>query len=154
MRRSKNFLPIANNTYMVSSWLWPANSRKHLHQIDSFDLHKLFPFFFQFDGETPVMLVAQSTGAVEYTDWISTEGKDITNECLRYNTKQSDGEFSDILEIWRMRGTPLLPSLLTSDLDMTLNNLMVRFQQCKSFGEWGYALTAISHNECLRYGTK
>ena len=51
--------------------------------------------------------VAQSAGAVEYTDCTSAEG---------------------------------LRPLLTSVLDMTLNNLMVRFQQCWSFGECGVPL--------------
>ena len=33
------------------------------------------------------------------------------NECPRYDTKQSDGEVQAVLELWRMRSTPLLPSL-------------------------------------------
>ena len=55
--------------------------------------------------------MAQSTGAVEYTDCISTEGEDSPNECPRYYTKQSDGEAPVMLELWEMRSTPLLPSL-------------------------------------------
>ena len=33
------------------------------------------------------------------------------NECPRYDTKQSDGEVSVMLEPWGMRSTPLFPSL-------------------------------------------
>ena len=33
------------------------------------------------------------------------------NECLRYDTKQSDVEGPVMLELWRMQSTPLLPSL-------------------------------------------
>ena len=33
------------------------------------------------------------------------------NECPGYDTKQSDGEASVILELWGMRCTPLLPLL-------------------------------------------
>ena len=43
--------------------------------------------------------LAQSAGAVEYTD------------CPGYDTKQSDGEVPAVLELWGMRSTPSLPSL-------------------------------------------
>ena len=33
------------------------------------------------------------------------------NECLVYDTTQSDGEVPVMLELWGMRSTPLLPSL-------------------------------------------
>ena len=33
------------------------------------------------------------------------------NECLRYDTKQSDGEVPVRLELWRMMSIPLLPLL-------------------------------------------
>ena len=33
------------------------------------------------------------------------------NVCLGYDNKQSDGEAPVILDLWRMRSTPLLPSL-------------------------------------------
>ena len=33
------------------------------------------------------------------------------NECPWYDTKQSDGEVSAMLELWRMRSTPSLPLL-------------------------------------------
>ena len=45
-------------------------------------------------------LVAQSAGAVEYTD-----------ECPGYDTKQSDVEVPAVLELKGMRSTPSLPSL-------------------------------------------
>ena len=32
-------------------------------------------------------------------------------ECPGYDTKQSDGEVPSVLELWRMRSTPSLPSL-------------------------------------------
>ena len=50
-------------------------------------------------------LLAQSTGAVEYTDCTSTEGKTPPQRVSWYDTKQSDGE------VLGMRSTPLLPSL-------------------------------------------
>ena len=52
--------------------------------------------------------LAQSAGAV---DCISAEGLDPTNECPRYNTKQSDCEDTVLMEFWEMRSTPSLPSL-------------------------------------------
>ena len=52
--------------------------------------------------------VAQSAGAVEYTDCFSAEGQDPSNECLGYDTKQSDGEIPVMLELWGMQSTPLL----------------------------------------------
>ena len=50
-----------------------------------------------------VLILAQSAGAVEYTDPPS--------ECPRYDTKQSDGEVPAVLELWGIRSTPSLPSL-------------------------------------------
>ena len=55
--------------------------------------------------------IAQSTGAVEYTNCISAEGLGLPNECPRYYSKQSDGEVPVMLELWGMRRTPSLPSL-------------------------------------------
>ena len=55
--------------------------------------------------------IAQSAGAVEYTDCFSAEGLDPPNECPGYDTKQSDGEVPAMLELWGMRSTPSLPSL-------------------------------------------
>ena len=54
--------------------------------------------------------VAQSVGAKEYTDCFCAEGNP-PNECPRYDNKQSDGEVPAMLELWRMRSTPSLPSL-------------------------------------------
>ena len=44
-------------------------------------------------------VIAQSAGAVSH------------NECPGYDTKQSDGEVPVMLELWKMRSAPLLPSL-------------------------------------------
>ncbi len=44
-------------------------------------------------------VIVQSAGAVS------------PNECPGYDTKQSDGEISVMLEHWKMRSAPLLPSL-------------------------------------------
>ena len=52
-----------------------------------------------------------SPGAVEYTDCFSAERQNLPNECPGYDTKQSDGEVPVMLELWRMRITPSLPSL-------------------------------------------
>ena len=57
------------------------------------------------------VVVAQSAGAVEYTDCFFAEGQDPPNECLGYATKQSDGEVPAMLELWGMRSTPSLPLL-------------------------------------------
>ena len=57
------------------------------------------------------IFLAQSVGAVEYTDGTSAEEKDPPNECPGYDTKQSDGEVPAVLELWEMRGTPSLPLL-------------------------------------------
>ena len=43
--------------------------------------------------------VAQSAGAVEYTDCTSAGGKTHPNECPGYDTKQSDGEVPVMLDI-------------------------------------------------------
>ena len=53
--------------------------------------------------------IAQSAGAVEYTDSTSAEPPP-TNECHGYDTKQSDGEVPAVLELWGMWSTPSLPS--------------------------------------------
>ena len=58
------------------------------------------------------LCIAQSAGAVEYTDCTSAEGvRPPPNECPGYDTKQSDGEVPAVLELWGMRSTPSLPSL-------------------------------------------
>ena len=56
-------------------------------------------------------MIAQLAGAVEYTDCISAEGLDSPNECSGYDTKQSDDEVLVMVELWRMRSTPLMPLL-------------------------------------------
>ena len=45
-----------------------------------------------------IILTAQVTGAVEYTDWISAEGKTPSNECSGYDIKQSDNK-APVLEL-------------------------------------------------------
>ena len=45
--------------------------------------------------------MAQSPGAVEYTNCISAEGLDFPNEYSGYDCKQSDGEVPVMLELWR-----------------------------------------------------
>ena len=54
-------------------------------------------------------LIAQSAGAVEYTDCTSAEG--VRNQCPEYDTKQSDGEVPVMLGPWGIRSTPSLPLL-------------------------------------------
>ena len=48
--------------------------------------------------------MAQSAGAVEYTDCTSAEGYDppLSNECPVYDNKQSDGEVPVMPELWGM----------------------------------------------------
>ena len=56
--------------------------------------------------------LAQSTGAVEYTDCFSAEGLDPPpNKCPVYDSKQSDGAVPVILKRWGMQSTPSLLSL-------------------------------------------
>ena len=50
--------------------------------------------------------IAQSAGTVEYTD-----PPTHTNECTRYDTKQSDVEVPAVLDLWGMQSTPSLPLL-------------------------------------------
>ena len=65
------------------------------------------------NGKIGPKQVAQSAGggAVEYTDWISSEKEDSLKECSGYGTKQSDGEAPVMLELWEKWSTPSLPSL-------------------------------------------
>ena len=53
---------------------------------------------------------AQFSGAIEFNNCITSEGKDYTNECCGNNIKPSDGE-APTLEIWGIRSTPSLPLL-------------------------------------------
>ena len=39
------------------------------------------------------------------------KNKTPTNECPRYDTKQSDNEVLEMLELWGIQSTPLLPSI-------------------------------------------
>ena len=78
-----------------------------LISLTVFQGDKLAPFFVMY-----VDYEAQLVGTVEYTDCISAEEQDYPNELPGYDTKQSDGEASVILEFWGMRFTPSL-SLLT-----------------------------------------
>ena len=50
----------------------------------------------------------QGMGSVEYTDWSYPHTPD---ECCRYDTKQSDGEVSVMLELLGMLCTPSSPWL-------------------------------------------
>ena len=62
-------------------------------------------------------VLARSAGAAEYTICISAVRKDSSNECPGYDTKQSDGEFPVMLELWGMWSTSSLP-LLTGTLSL------------------------------------
>ena len=55
--------------------------------------------------------VAQSAGAVEYTDCTSAEGLEPPHECPRYDTKQYDGEVPVMLGLWGIRSISSLPLL-------------------------------------------
>ena len=57
---------------------------------------------------TIAFFLALWAGAIEYTDCFSAEGLDSSNECPRYDTKQSNGE---VPVLWGMLDTPLLTSL-------------------------------------------
>ena len=52
------------------------------------------------------------TGSVSRIHCISANGYNSLNECPVYDTKQSDGEASVMLELSGSRSKPLLPSLL------------------------------------------
>ena len=56
-------------------------------------------------------MIAQSAGAVEYTDCFFAEGKTSTNECPGYDTKQSDGEVPVMQDFWGIQSTHSLLSL-------------------------------------------
>ena len=47
---------------------------------------------------TLTLCIAQSARVVEYTDWFSAQGLDPFNECLGYDTKQSEVEVPVMLE--------------------------------------------------------
>ena len=52
--------------------------------------------------------MAQSAGAVEYTNCFSTEEQHSPNECPGYQTKQSDGEVPLMVELWGLRDIPFI----------------------------------------------
>ena len=52
----------------------------------------------------------QSAEGVEYTNCTSVEEEDSSNEWPACDTKQSVGEVSVMLEIWKMQSTLSLPS--------------------------------------------
>ena len=54
--------------------------------------------------------MAKLAGAAKYTDCISAEGQDSSNECPGYDTK-SDGEAPVMLELWQIQSTLSLLSL-------------------------------------------
>ena len=49
--------------------------------------------------------MVQSAGAAKYTDCISTEEYDSSNECPGYGTKKSDSEALVMLELWGIWST-------------------------------------------------
>ena len=55
--------------------------------------------------------IAQSAGAVEYTDCTTAEVSDSPNECPGCDTEHSDGEVIVMPELWGIRSTPSLPLL-------------------------------------------
>ena len=60
------------------------------------------------------IFIAQSAGAVEYTDYFAAEGKDPPtppNEFPGYDTKQSYSDVPVMLEHWEVRSTSSLPTL-------------------------------------------
>ena len=61
---------------------------------------------------TLTLCIAQSAGAVEYTDQHLYRGIKPPNESPGYDSEQSDGEAPVMLELWGMRSTPSLPLLL------------------------------------------
>ena len=60
----------------------------------------------------PNITFALSAGAVKYTNILcGGVSNSPPNEFPGYDTKQSDGEVTVMLELWVMRSTPLLPLL-------------------------------------------
>ena len=90
-------------------------------------LHKLFSLTLSIHLHTVKwfqVLLAQSAGAVEYTDCPSTDAEDPPpNECPGYSTKEFDGEVPVMLELRGMRSTtslsllpgPLWPGMVVPD---------------------------------------
>ena len=62
------------------------------------------------------LYMPRSAGAAWHTDCISAEGRNTSNECPKYNTRQSDSEATVILELWEMRSTPSIAITLRTTL--------------------------------------
>ena len=70
--------------------------------------------------------MAKSAEVAEYSNCIFAERKDSSHKCPGYDTKQTDGEASVMLELWGMRSTHLLlllpgwlwPGVVVPDLSM------------------------------------
>ena len=94
--------------YMMKNWDSFIASFRLLLEYTQYSLvHFLFP----------LLRIGQSAGAVENTNCISAEGHDLPHHqrVSWYDTKQSDGDVSVILELWGMLSTtslPLFPSPL------------------------------------------
>ena len=87
--------------------------RVHIDPSDPYDQHWTAAHESRAWLSSPLNSLAQSAGAVEYTEChLSQRGKTLPlTSVLDYDTKQSDGEVPAVLELWRMRSTPSLPSL-------------------------------------------
>ena len=94
----RHFLNVDLHIAICSKWIY-VNKRQYCWKPPDYQT------FFS------VYNLAQSAGAVEYTDCFSAKGvRPLTNECPEYDTKQSVGEIPVMLGLWGMRSTPLLPS--------------------------------------------
>ena len=56
--------------------------------------------------------ITQSAGAAEYTDCIFEDEWNYPNECLWYDSIQSDGDVSVMLELWETQSIPSLQLIL------------------------------------------
>ena len=77
----------------------------------SYELKNTPAVFYKDDWYTFKQRMALLARDAEFTDCFSAEGKDSSNECPVYDTKQSDVEASVMQELWGMRSIPLLLSL-------------------------------------------
>ena len=74
-------------------------------------------------GHVTKFYLAQSAGAVEYTNCISAEGWDSPNKCPRYDTKQSDGEASVMPLLLPSVPGPLLLRVVAPDRALSMGQL-------------------------------
>ena len=82
--------------------------------------------------------VAQSAGAVEYSDWTFVEGYDSPNECPGYYSNQSDDKVPVMLELWRIRSTlslsslpgPLWPGVVAPDRVLSMDQTELTVYLC------------------------